>query len=128
MTTSILSPENSALVAQEIEAPVIQPSGYTTYRIRHTLASRFAFLIVCLAIILSALAYGMVHYWALALFFLGGVALLVLWLVDSWNLGSFRISRNVLQLPLIGMLLLGVFQLLPLRQPKDVGTHTVPLV
>ncbi|MCA1606448.1 MAG: O-antigen ligase family protein, partial [Acidobacteria bacterium] len=128
MTTSILSPKNNALISQEIEAPVIQPSGYTTYRIRHTLASRFAFLIVCLAIILSALAYGMVHYWALAVFFLGGVALLILWLIDSWNLGSFRISRNVLQLPLVGMLLLGLVQLLPLRHPKDVGTHTIPLV
>jgi len=128
MTTSILSPENSALVSQETQAPVIQPSGYTTYRIRHTLASRFAFLIVCLAIILSALAYGMVHYWALALFFIGGVSILVLWLIDSWHLGSFRISRNVLQLPLVGMFLLGVFQLLPLRHPEDVGTHSIPLV
>ena len=128
MTTSTLSPENSALVSQETQAPVIQPSAYTTYRIRHTLASRFAFLILCLAIILSALAYGMVHYWALAVFFIGGVSILVLWLIDSWNLGSFRISRNVLQLPLMGMFLLGVFQLLPLRHPEDVGTHSIPLV
>lgn len=128
MTTSILSPENSALVSQEPQAPAIQPSGYTTYRIRHTLASRFAFLIICLAIILSALAYGMVHYWALAVFFVGGVSILVLWLIDSWDLGSFRISRNILQLPLIGMFLLGLFQLLPLRHPEDVGTHSIPLV
>ena len=128
MTTSILSPENNALVSQEAQAPVVQPAGYTTYRIRHTLASRFAFLIVCLAIILSALAYGTVHYWALALFFLGGVTLLILWLIDSWSLGSFRISRNVLQLPLLGMFLLGMFQLLPLRHPEDVGTHSIPLV
>jgi O-antigen ligase len=128
MTTSILSPENSALVSEEIQAPVIQPSGYTTYRIRHTLASRFAFLIVCLAIILSALAYGMVHYWALAVFFVGGVSILVLWLIDGWDLGSFRISGNVLQVPLVGMFLLGMFQLLPLRHPEDVGTHSIPLV
>jgi len=129
MTTSILDPASNALVSQETQAPVVQPTaGYTTYRIRHTLASRFAFLIVCLAIILSALAYGTVHYWALALFFLGGVTILVLWLIDSWSLGSFRISRNVLQLPLLGMVLLGVFQLLPLRHPEDVGTHSIPLV
>jgi O-antigen ligase len=128
MTTSILSPENSALVSEEIQAPVILPSGYTTYRIRHTLASRFAFLIVCLAIILSALAYGMVHYWALAVFFVGGVSILVLWLIDGWDLGSFRISGNVLQVPLVGMFLLGMFQLLPLRHPEDVGTHSIPLV
>jgi len=128
MTTSILSPENNALVSQETQEPVVQPAAYTTYRIRHTLASRFGFLIVCLAIILSALAYGTVHYWALAIFFIGAVSILVLWLIDSWSLGSFRISRNVLQLPLLGMLLLGLFQLLPLRHPEDVGTHSIPLV
>ena len=128
MTTSILSPENNALVSQETQEPVVQPAAYTTYRIRHTLASRFGFLIVCLAIVLSALAYGTVHYWALAIFFIGAVSILVLWLIDSWSLGSFRISRNVLQLPLLGMLLLGLFQLLPLRHPEDVGTHSIPLV
>jgi O-antigen ligase len=128
MTTSILSPEDRALVSQETQAPVIQPSVHTTYRIRHTLASRFAFLIICLAIILSALAYGMVHYWSLALFSIGGVSILVLWLIDSWSLGQFRISRNVLQLPLVGMFLLGLFQLLPLRRPQDVGTLSTPLV
>jgi O-antigen ligase len=129
MTTSILNPASEALVSEETFAPVVQPSaGYTTYRIRHTVASRFVFLIVCLAIILSALAYGTVHYWALALFFLGAVTILVLWLIDGWNLGSFRISRNVLQFPLLGMFLLGVFQLLPLRQPENVGTHSIPLV
>jgi O-antigen ligase len=129
MTTSILNPESNALVSQQARAPRVQPvAGYTTYRIRHTMASRFAFLIVCLAIILSALAYGTVHYWALALFFLGGVTILILWLIDSWNLGSFRLSLNVLQLPLLGMFLLGVFQLLPLRHPEDVGTNSIPLV
>lgn len=128
MTTSILSPENNALVSQETQAPVVPTAAYTTYRIRHTLASRFVFLIVCLAIILSALAYGTVHYWALAIFFIGAVSILVLWLIDGWSLESFRISRNVLQLPLLGMFLLGVFQLLPLRHPEDVGTHSIPLV
>jgi O-antigen ligase len=128
MTTSILNPENNALVPVEVQTPAIQPAAYTTYRIRHTLASRFAFLIVCIAIVLSALAYGAVHYWSLAVFFLGGVSIMVLWLIDSWNIGSFRLSRNVLQWPLIGMFLLGLFQLLPLRRPEDAGAHTIPLV
>jgi O-antigen ligase len=129
MTTSILDPESNALVAAEGDAAVARPAaGYITYRIRHTLASRFAFLMVCLAIILSALVYGTVHYWALALFFLGGATIVVLWLIDGWQLGSFRISRNVLQLPIFGMLLLGAFQLLPLRKPEGIGANTIPLV
>jgi O-antigen ligase len=121
MTTSILSPENSALVSQETEARLAEARGYTSYRIRHTLASRFSFLIICLGIILSALAYGTVHAWSLAMFFLGSILLLVLWVVDTWSLGALRISRNVLQLPLLGLLALGLFQLLPFRNPDTVG-------
>jgi O-antigen ligase len=128
MTTSISSPESSVLVAVEAEAPVVRRPAYVTYRIRHTLASRFAFLIICLAIVLSALVYGTVHSWALALFFLGGVTLLVLWLIDSWTLGFIRISRNVLQLPLLGMFLLGIVQLLPFRDPGNIGSPSIPLV
>jgi O-antigen ligase len=121
MTTLISSPENNALVSPETEVRLAEARGYTTYRIRHTLASRFAFLIICLAIILSALAYGTVHAWSLAVFFIGGIGLLVLWVADSWSLGVVRISRNVLQLPLLGLLALGLFQLLPLRNPDTAG-------
>jgi O-antigen ligase len=87
----------------------------SAYRIRHTLASRFAFLVICVAIVMSALAYGTVHYWSLALFNLGGLTILVLWVADGWRLGNVRVSRNLLQLPLLGVVLLGVIQMLPLR-------------
>jgi O-antigen ligase len=128
MTTSISSPENKVLVLREAEVPLVQPVAYTTYRVRHTLASRFAFLLICVAIVLSALAYGTVHYWALALFFLGAIGVLTLWLVDSWDLGSLRVSRNVLQFAILGMLMLGLVQLLPLRNPDNSGGATIPLV
>ena len=114
MTTSI-SAENDVLATREVDTPVVPAVRYTTYRIRHTLASRFAFLTICVAIITSALAYGTVHYWALSLFLLGAVSVLILWVVDSWNLGTVRLSRNVLQLPVLGMIVLGAVQLLPLR-------------
>jgi len=127
MTTSILSPENSAPVVETAEVQPVKNAGYTSYRIKHTLPSRFAFLILCSAIILSALAFGTVHYWAQAIFFLGAVAVLTLWLADSWILGSFRISKNVLQLALLGMLVVGLVQLLPLRTPQSAGTLPIPL-
>jgi O-antigen ligase len=126
MTTSISSPENSAIVAQEAEAIPVQPVAATG--ITQTLASRFAFLLICLAIILSALAYGTVHYWALAVFFLGAVLMLILWMIDGWTLGKIRISGNILQLPLLGMLLLGLIQLLPLRTSDNIGISSVPFV
>jgi O-antigen ligase len=127
MTTSLSNTESSVPAAVGELDVASRRAKYTAYRIKHTLASRFAFLIVCLAIILSALAYGTVHYWALALFFLGAVAVVILWVVDSWNLGAVRLNRNRLQFPLLGMLLLGIFQLLPLRTPSASGL-SVPFV
>jgi O-antigen ligase len=103
------------------------PREPSLYRIRHTLPSRFAFLVICVAIVLSALAYGTVHYWALGLFNLGGLTILVLWVLDAWRLGNLRISRNLLQLPLLGALALGLFQLLPLRETTSAGGTTLGL-
>src|SRR5215211_1898148 len=116
MTTSISNEETSVVVAESPAPPALRTStGRSSHRIRHTVASRFAFLVICIAIVLSALAYGTVHYWALGLFNLGGLTLILLWIIDAWRLGNLRISRNLLQLPLLGALALGLFQLLPLR-------------
>src|SRR5215212_4997797 len=105
MTTSVSNDDLSVIVAPgppAVAAVASQERG--VYRIRHTLASRFAFLVICVAIVMSALAYGTVHYWALGLFNLGGLTIIVLWVLDSWGLGNLRVSRNVLQLPLLGAL------------------------
>jgi len=81
---------------------------------------------LCVAIVLSALAFGTVHYWALILFSFGALATVVLWVIDAWSLGKLRISRNSLQIPLLGMLALGLIQLLPLRDPAATGALMVP--
>jgi O-antigen ligase len=115
MTTSVSSEEVSVALTESAPAAVATRSGERSrYRIRHTLASRFAFLVICVAIVMSALAYGTVHYWALGLFNLGGLTILILWVADGWRLGNVRVSKNLLQLPLLGVVLLGVVQMLPL--------------
>ena len=115
MTTSVSNDDVSVLAVPGSQPLVATSSQDRGYRIRHTLASRFAFLVICIAIVMSALAYGTVHYWALGLFNLGGLTILVLWVLDAWRLGTLRVSKNVLQLPLLGALILGLVQLLPLR-------------
>ena len=116
MTTSVSNDDVSVLAVPDAPAvPARSSQDRAVYRIRHTLASRFAFLVICVAIVTSALAYGTVHYWALGLFNLGGLTILVLWVLDAWSLGTLRVSRNALQLPLLGALVLGLVQLLPLR-------------
>ena len=116
MTTSVSNDDVSVLAVRSPQ-PLAATSSQDreVYRIRHTLASRFAFLVICVAIVTSTMAYGTVHYWAQGLFNLGGLTILILWVLDAWGLGTLRVSRNVLQLPLLGALVLGIVQLLPLR-------------
>lgn len=71
-------------------------------------------LVVCLAVVLSTLAYGTVHSWSLALFQVGAALIIVLWAADAWRTGVLRLSRNSLQWPLIGLCIIGFVQLLPL--------------
>jgi O-antigen ligase len=89
---------------------------------RHTLASRLAFLTVCVMIVLTTLAFGTVHDWALATFACTAAGLICLWCLDGLTLRSVLLNRNALQWPLLGLILLGLFQLLPLRSaPEDAG-------
>jgi O-antigen ligase len=78
-----------------------------------------AFLTVCIAIVLTTLAYGTVHYWAMAAFTLSAAALVVFWCVDGLTLRSVQLNRNSLQLPLLAFILVGFLQLLPLRSAAD---------
>lgn len=93
---------------------------------RHTLASRLAFLTICVAVALTTIAYGTVHYWALAVFALSAAGILCLWTVDAFMLRSAWISANRLQWPLVGMIVLGLVQLLPLRTSDSAGLPLSP--
>src|ERR1044072_4264726 len=96
-------------------------------RRRHTLASRLAFLTICVAIVLTTLAYGTVHYWALAVFAVSAVGLVAFWAIDAAVLRSALVPVSRLQWPIIGLILLGAVQLLPLRAYDDGGLSLSPV-
>ncbi|MCU1266130.1 MAG: hypothetical protein JWM21_2448 [Acidobacteria bacterium] len=125
MTTLISNAEARSLALKEsaaLDQPQSPASGDGRPRmVPHTIFSRFLFLTICVAVVMTALAYGTVHYWSMALFALCGVLLLFLWIADGWRLGTLRVSRNILQLPLLGMAGLGLFQLLSLRNTNTGG-------
>ncbi|GEM_PF-536638 len=79
-----------------------------------TLASQFIVFWICATIIVSTVAFGTVHNWSLALFYCGAMFVGLLWVADAWRTGVIRYNSSLLQLPLIGVILLGLFQLLPL--------------
>src|SRR5437879_751217 len=96
-----------------------------TVRVRvkreHTFAGRFIFLTICAAIVMTTLAFGTVHYWALSFFALSAAMIVCFTVADAWRLRSIQLSRNPLQLILIGMIVLGLAQLLPFRATPDLG-------
>jgi len=76
---------------------------------------------VCVMIVVTTLAFGTVHYWALAVFAATAAGLVCLWCLDGLTLRSVQLSRNALQWPLLGLIILGLVQLLPLRSAADNG-------
>ena len=75
---------------------------------------------------MTTLAYGTVHYWALALFALSAAGLVCLWCVDGLVLRSVQLNLNPLQWSLLGMIVLGLIQLLPLRSVDNAGLPLSP--
>lgn len=80
-----------------------------------TVASRALFLMLCAAPVLAALAIGMVDDLSLGLFSLSACIVGWLWLADAWTARELRLSRSLLQWPLLGLILIGAIQLLPVR-------------
>lgn len=93
--------------------PATPDAARSDQKVVRTVASRFVILMLCLALVLSTLAYGTVHYWALAVFQASAALVVFFWAVDAWRSRFLRISRNALQWPLLGLCLLALVQLLP---------------
>ena len=77
-----------------------------------TVWSRFIILMLCLAVVLTALAFGTVHGWSIAAFQLSAGLVFVLWMLDALRTGALRVSRSLLQLPLVGLFAVGLVQFL----------------
>src|ERR1700752_310128 len=105
MTTSISNA--SAVPAPRANESVARAKAINRDSIkrRHSLASRLAFLTICVMIVLTTLAYGTVHYWALSVFALTAVGIVCFWCIDGLVLRSVQISLNSLQWPLLGLIL-----------------------
>lgn len=65
-------------------------------------------------LVVSTVAYGGVDTWALALLSILAGLVVLLWLAHTFFNQEFRYSSNALQIPLLGLLLIGLIQLLPL--------------
>ncbi len=78
-----------------------------------SLAEKAILVIVSVIPMLGAVLYGAVDSWTLGLLSVLVALIALLWMLDAWRSGEFRYSPSVLQLPLLGLILIGCIQLLP---------------
>lgn len=79
------------------------------------------FLLICSMLVLAVVAFGAVDFWALGFLSLFTGLMVVLWITDAWFKKEFRINLNALQIPLLGLIFIGLIQLLPFRQAEIPG-------
>ena len=79
--------------------------------------SKILYVMLCALPMFAALLFGGVDIVVLGLFCVITAFIFVLWVMDAWSIGEFRFSANPLLLPIIGLILIGIVQLLPLGDP-----------
>jgi O-antigen ligase len=123
MTTSIsnVSANRAAQDKTAAEAGTTAQKHRPHAELEQTWSGSIIFLTVCLALILTTLAFGTVDYWTLATFQAGAALIVVCWFVDAWRTKVLRVSSNALQWPLIGLIVLGFIQILPFGGASDAG-------
>jgi O-antigen ligase len=76
--------------------------------------NKLIYIALLLLLVLAPLPYGTVEVWSTTLWELLVFVLVLLWAGDVLQTGRLMLARNPLALPLLGLLLLAVAQLLPL--------------
>ena len=90
--------------------------------------SSVIFFLLCATLVFSVVAYGAVDVWALgALSLISGI-IAILWLGESFFKKEFYYSPNLLIVPLLGLIGIGLVQLLPLRSDVANGLLAAPPV
>ncbi|MBC7898598.1 MAG: O-antigen ligase family protein [Saprospiraceae bacterium] len=84
------------------------------------------FLLLCATPVFSTLGYGGVDIWAQSFLALAAALVVIFWAADAWRKKEFRFDSGSLQLPIMGLIIIGVVQLLPLSDrgisPELLGT------
>ena len=76
------------------------------------------FFLLGVILIFSTLAYGAVETWAFGFLSIFTGIILVLWLFETRRTSEIKFGKSPLQIPLLGLILIGLIQLLPLKSPE----------
>jgi O-antigen ligase len=91
-----------------------------------TRLNRAAFFLISLTIVVTTMFYGAVHPPVIELFYLLIVAMVVLWAFDGLLNGKFAFSTSWLQIPLFGLGVYGLVQVIPFGSYGSADVSDVP--
>jgi len=83
--------------------------------------SGIIFILLCAMLVFSNIAFGAVETWALGFLSIFAALIVIFWIADALLKKEFWFSFSKLQLPLLGLILIGLIQLLPLRSSNISG-------
>lgn len=86
------------------------------------------FFLLCATLVLSVVAYGAVDVWALGALSLVAGVVAVLWLGEAFFKKEFYYNPSLLPVPILGLIGVGLVQLLPLRGDVADGLLGAPAV
>ncbi len=79
------------------------------------------FFLLCLTLVFSTVDFGAVDQGSWVVLTIITFAIVALWFTDTWQEQAFLVNRHVLLLPLLGLILISILQILPLFQ------YTIPV-
>jgi O-antigen ligase len=93
------------------------PSKFEIYEVEgnptDSRLSASIFVLLLIIPVVATILYGGVDIISSGLLAIAGAVVFCLWVIESWKTGEFRFNSGRTQLPIIVLILLGVFQLLP---------------
>lgn len=91
-----------------------------------TRLSGIIFVLLSVIIVFATVAYGSVDPWALGFLSIGAGLIAILWLIETFITKQFSFNTNPLQLPIIGLILIGFIQLLPISSSVSSDLLSIP--
>ena len=113
-----MSEEIENINTEEMETAV-ETSGVSADN--STFASRAIFVLLAVMLIVSVIAYGGVDVWMIGLNSILAGLIAIFWLTDTWKTKVFRFNSSFLQIPLLGLILIGIIQLIPFRSNAEIN-------
>ncbi|MBV9242559.1 MAG: O-antigen ligase family protein [Acidobacteria bacterium] len=86
---------------------------------------RIAFLLILVVFVAMTMLYGGVHQPILALFYISAAVLALLCAAGAWAKG-LRVSKSLLQIPLLALGLYAILQVIPFATTNDGGVNGIP--